>query len=489
MVSCRSQATEPSQGIGATTPRTPAHAQSRPQRKPAAGLIAAAVLLVLLVALVARVFPAPGGASTAGAAAAQVSGQSVWMTGVSGIIDPALANYLTKTMSRAAAAGAAALVVEIDTPGGLDSSMREIIQAELSSPIAIIFYVYPQGARAASAGTYILMGSDVAAMAPQTNLGAAHPVAISGSLSDVENTKVTNDAVAYITALASTHGRNATWAAQAVTQSVSLAAGDAKAQNVIDVVAPDLVSLQKALDGFTTKPKGLVLHLTGLPVKQVRMSWWESFLHAVVNPDLAYILVLLGLIGLVFGFLHPGLHLSAIAGVIALVLAAYALAILPVSWIGITLIVLAFILYVAEVKITSHGLLGVLGTISLILGGLFLFNSPAGAVRVSWPVILIVAIVALLVFAVVVRKVAAAMRRPHATGLNSLVGATGVVRAPLAPLGQVKVKGELWRARAEEGELLKDERIEVLRTEGLTLIVRRSCGSDADSQGKQGQQT
>jgi len=181
----------------------------------------------------------------------------------------------------------------------------------------------------------------------------------------------------------------------------------------------------------------------------------------------------LGLIGLVFGFIHPGLHLSAIAGVIALVLAAYALSILSVNWIGVTLIVLALILYVAEVKITSHGLLGVFGTISLVLGGLFLFNSPSGAVRVSWPVLLVVAIVALLFFVVVVRKIALAMRRPHSTGLSSLIGAKGVVRSPLEPLGQVKVNGELWRAKAEEGELLKDEPIEVVDIEGLTLIVKR----------------
>ena len=448
------------------------------RRKVAARAAAAIVLLGLvaglLAAFAAGAFPALGPA-TAAAAAPQGSTPSVWVTRVSGIIDPALGDYLTKTMTRASDSGAAALVVEIDTPGGLDSSMREIIQAELSSPIAIIFYVYPQGARAASAGTYILMGSDVAAMAPQTNLGAAHPVALSGSFDDVEQTKVTNDAVAYITGLATTHGRNATWAAQAVTQSVSLTAEDAKAQNVVDVVAPDLTSLLKALDGYTTKPKGIVLHLAGLPINQVSIGWWESFLHAVVNPDLAYILVMLGLIGLVFGFIHPGLHLSAIAGVIALVLAAYALSILSVNWIGVTLIVLALILYVAEVKITSHGLLGVFGTISLILGGLFLFNSPSGAVRVSWPVLLVVAIVALLFFVVVVRKIALAMRRPHSTGLSSLIGAKGVVRSPLEPLGQVKVNGELWRAKAEEGELLKDEPIEVVDIEGLTLVVRRQA--------------
>lgn len=445
-------------------------------RKAPAGAAAAIVLLGLVVGLLAAfaagAFPALGPA-TAAAAAPQGSTPSVWVTRVSGIIDPALGDYLTKTMTRASDAGAAALVVEIDTPGGLDSSMREIIQAELSSPIAIIFYVYPQGARAASAGTYILMGSDVAAMAPQTNLGAAHPVALSGSFDDVEQAKVTNDAVAYMTGLATTHGRNATWAAQAVTQSVSLTAEDAKAQNVVDVVAPDLTSLLKALDGYTTKPKGIVLHLADLPINQVSIGWWESFLHAVVNPDLAYILVMLGLIGLVFGFIHPGLHLSAIAGVIALVLAAYALSILSVNWIGVTLIVLALILYVAEVKITSHGLLGVFGTISLVLGGLFLFNSPSGAVRVSWPVLLVVAIVALLFFVVVVRKIALAMRQPHSTGLSSLIGAKGVVRSPLEPLGQVKVNGELWRAKAEEGELLKDEPIEVVDIEGLTLIVKR----------------
>ncbi len=445
------------------------------RRKVPARVAATIVLLGLVVGLLAAfaagAFPALGPATAA--AAPQGSTPSVWVTRVSGIIDPALGDYLTKTMTRASDAGAAALVVEIDTPGGLDSSMREIIQAELSSPIAIIFYVYPQGARAASAGTYILMGSDVAAMAPQTNLGAAHPVALSGSFDDVEQTKVTNDAVAYITGLATTHGRNATWAAQAVTQSVSLTAEDAKAQNVVDVVAPDLTSLLKALDGYTTKPKGIVLHLAGLPINQVSIGWWESFLHAVVNPDLAYILVMLGLIGLVFGFIHPGLHLSAIAGVIALVLAAYALSILSVNWIGVTLIVLALILYVAEVKITSHGLLGVFGTISLVLGGLFLFNSPSGAVRVSWPVLLVVAIVALLFFVVVVRKIALAMRRPHSTGLSSLIGAKGVVRSPLEPLGQVKVNGELWRAKAEEGELLKDEPIEVVDIEGLTLIVKR----------------
>ena len=456
-------------------PRAPRRRlQSRPRRRLVAGLIAAVALFALLVALAAGMLPALG-SSTAKAATPQGTNQSVWVTRVSGIIDPTLGGYLSKTMTRAADAGAAALVVEIDTPGGLDSSMREIIQSELSSPVAIIFYVYPQGARAASAGTYILMGSDVAAMAPQTNLGAAHPVGLSGSLDDVENAKVTNDAVAYITGLASTHGRNATWAAQAVTESVSLTAEDAKAQNVIDVVASDLPSLLKALDGFTTKPKGLTLHLTGLPINQVGMSWWESFLHAVVNPDLAYILVLLGLIGLVFGFIHPGLHLSAIGGLIALVFAAYALAILSVSWIGITLIVLALILYVAEIKITSHGLLGVFGTISLILGGLFLFNSPSGAVRVGWPVLLVVAIVALLFFSVVVRKIAVAMRRPHATGLNSLIGATGVVRMALEPFGQVKVNGELWRARSEEGELVEDAQIEVVGIEGLTLVVRRQA--------------
>jgi len=397
----------------------------------------------------------------------------VWVTRVKGIVDPALAGYLVKTMKQAADAQAAALVIEIDTPGGLDTAMRDIIQAEIDSPIPIVFYVYPQGARAASAGVYILMGSDVAAMAPQTNLGAATPVSLGGEMDEVMKAKVTNDAAAYIKALATTHGRNAVWAEQAVRQSVSLTAEEALQQNVIDFVAADLPALLLSIDGYVTSPKTLTLHTAGAPVNEVEMGWIQRFLHAIANPDIAYILMTIGVLGIILEFTTPGLGVSGIAGVICLLLAFYAFQVLPVNLVGIALVVVAFILYAAEIKIQSHGVLGIGATAALIAGGLLLFDTSASFLRVSWPVLVAAAVVVLAFFMLVVRKVALVMRRPHATGAESLVGTIGVTISPLSPQGQVRLRGEIWRAKAEEGDLLKDERIEVIRTEGLTLIVRR----------------
>jgi membrane-bound serine protease (ClpP class) len=425
-----------------------------------------------------------GAASGAGAAQARAAQAAapVWVTKATGIIDPALAGYLTKTMNQAADAGAAALVIEMDTPGGLDTAMRQIIQAELDSPIPVVLYVYPQGARAASAGVYILMGSDVAAMAPQTNLGAATPVALTGTMDDTMTAKVTNDAAAYIVALAKNHGRNATWAEAAVRQAVSLPADQALAQGVVDFVAPDLPSLLKAIDGTVTQPKRLTLHTADAPIKEVGMGWVAGFLHGIANPNIAYILMIIGILGLIFEIAAPGHVVSGLVGVIALLLSFYGLAVLPVSFIGIALIVLAMILFIAEVKIRSHGALGIGGVIALVLGGLLLFNSSAGYARVGWPVLVIVAVLAVAFFSLVVTKVRTAMRRPQATGPSALVGERGVTLSPLDPKGQVRVRGEIWKARTEGGVLLKDERIEVLSVEGLTLVVRRLAGPDTGSQ-------
>ncbi len=428
---------------------------------------------------------APAPQSTAApqsGAAPQTAMAPVWMTRVSGIIDPALAGYLTETMKQAADAKAAALVIEIDTPGGLDTAMRQIIQGELDSPIPVVVYVYPEGARAASAGVYILMGSDVAAMAPQTNLGAATPVALGGTMDDTMKAKVTNDAAAYVVALAKNHGRNAAWAEEAVRQSVSLPADQALAQNVVDFVEPDLPALLTAMDGFVTQPKGLVMHTAGAPVKEVQMGWGASFLHAIANPDIAYILITLGMLGIIFEIATPGLGVAGIAGVIALLLGFYGLAVLPVNYVGIALIVLAMVLFLAEIKVQSHGILGIGGAVALVLGGLLLFNTSASYLKVGWPVLIIVAVLVLAFFTLVVAKARGALRRPQATGVATLVGALGVTVSPLDPLGQVRVRGEIWKARTQGEALLKDERIEVLGVEGLTLVVRRSAGPDAGSQ-------
>lgn len=441
-------------------------------------------LLITLAGLILLHLPSWSDANALGAEAAERTTQnaaaSVWVTKVNGIVDPAMAGYLAKTMRQAAEAEAAALVIQIDTPGGLDTAMRDIIQAEIDSAIPIVFYVSPQGARAASAGLYILMGSDVAAMAPQTNLGAATPVSLTGDMDETMQNKVTNDAAAYIVGLATSHGRNAEWAEKAVREAVSLPAEEALEQNVIDFVADDLPALLEAIDGYVTTPKNLTLRTSGAPIKEVRMGWVQSFLHAIANPDIAYILMTVGILGIIMEISTPGLGVSGIAGVICLILAFYAFQVLPVNIAGIALVVLAMALYIAELKVQSHGILGVGGTAALIAGGLLLFDTSVSYLRVSWLVLAIAGVVAFLFFSLVVGKVAQSLRRPHATGLESMVGATGVVLSPLDPEGQVRLRGETWKARTEEGHLLKDEPVEVLRTEGLMLVVKRHRRPDTD---------
>jgi membrane-bound serine protease (ClpP class) len=444
-------------------------------------------LLLFLVAFASVALPAlsradaaPADAVLAQAAAGQEgSGAPVWVTTAKGIIDPALASFLVKTMGDAADAEAAALVVELDTPGGLDTAMRDIIQAELDAPIPVVFYVYPQGARAASAGVYILMGADVASMAPQTNLGAATPVAMGGEMDDVMKAKVTNDAAAYISGLATTHERNAAWAERAVRESVSLTAAQALEQNVIEFVSPDLPALLEAMDGYVTVPKGLTLHTAGAPVEEVSMGWVQRFLHAIANPDVAYILLTIGILGIIAEFSTPGFGGAGIGGAIALLLAFYSFQILPVSLVGIAFVVLAMILFVAEIFIQSNGVLGIGGAAALIAGGFLLFDTSLSFLKVSWPVVIAVAVLALLFFVFVIMAVARARRRPVTVGAETMVGATGVAVSPISPSGQVRLHGETWKARAEGADLSKDEPIEVIGSEGLTLIVRRATQSDA----------
>jgi membrane-bound serine protease (ClpP class) len=455
-------------------------------RKPRASRLAlvAAVILLAIGAFASSgpiVAAQPSTTTAPTTTEAQARPAPVWVTTATGIIDPALAGFLVRTMQQAADAGAAALVIELDTPGGLDKAMREIIQGELDSPIPVVVYVYPDGARAASAGVYILMASDVAAMAPQTNLGAATPVALGGTMDETMKAKVTNDAAAYIVALAKNHGRNAEWAEEAVRKSVSLTAEQALAMNVVDFVEPDLPTLLTAMDGFVTEPKGLVLHTAGAPVEEVEMGWITTFLHAIANPDIAYILMTLGILGIIFEISSPGLGAAGIGGVIALLLSFYGLAVLPVNFVGIALIVVAIILFVAEIKVQSSGILGIGGAAALIIGGLLLFDTSAPFAQVSWPVLVIVGVVAVAFFTLVVTKVRGALHRPQTTGASALVGTQGVALSLLDPRGQVRVRGEIWKARTEGETLLKDERIEVVSLEGLTLVVRRAEGPEAAS--------
>jgi membrane-bound serine protease (ClpP class) len=408
------------------------------------------------------------------------AGAPVWVCRVDGVIDPAVAGFVVRTIEKAAEAGAAALVIQLDTPGGLDTAMRDIIQAELDSPLPVVLYVSPPGARAASAGVYILLASDVAAMAPQTNLGAATPVSLTGDMDEVMRAKVTNDAAAYIRGLASTHDRNADWAEKAVRESVSLTADEALQENVIEFVAPDLPALLDAIDGYVTVPKGLVLHTAGAPLEEVKMGWIARFLHAIANPEIAYILLTIGILGIIAELNTPGFGGAGIGGVIALLLAFYSFQVLPVNLVGVALVVLAMILLGAEIFIQSHGVLGIGGVAALIAGGLLLFEDQAPYFGVSWPVVAGVGVVALLFFVFVLRAIARARRRPVSIGLEELVGASGKVISPLTPVGQVRVHGEIWKARSEGEVLVKDEPVEVLAIEGLTLVVRRSTARETD---------
>jgi len=441
---------------------------------------AAFVCATLLTVLVATTTVGCGDSSSQ-----QAEPGDIWNTSVDGIVDPAMAGFLVDVIEDASAAQAGALVVEIDTPGGLDSSMRDIIQAEVDAPIAVVFYVYPQGARAASAGLYILMGSDVAAMAPQTNVGAATPVSMGEEMDEVMQAKVTNDAAAYIRALATEHGRNADWAEEAVRDAVSLPAEEALAMGVVEFVSPDLTTLLQDIDGFTTVSKGLTLQTAGVPVHEVGMSWIQRFLHAIANPNIAYVLLSIGVLGIILEISSPGIGAGGVVGVISLLLAFYSLQVLPVNYIGVALIVVAIALLIAEIFVTSYGILGIGGGIALILGGFLLFDSPANYLRVSWPVLVVVAVIVAAFFLIVIRAVVKARHRPLATGIEGLIGTTGVVVTPVAPEGQVRLQGEMWRARSTGGALLKDEEIEVLDTEGLTLVVQRRAQNQEGARDEQ----
>lgn len=436
---------------------------------------------LLLFALVALGFaillagaPFPG--ATSPPAFAQPQG-AVWVTEAEGIIDPPLADYLEKTIRRAEEAQAEALIVLLDTPGGLDSSMRQIIQAELEAEIPVVIYVHPDGARAASAGVYIMMAADVAAMAPQTNLGAATPVSLGGEMGETLTRKVINDSVAYIRALAEEHDRNADWAEQAVREAESLPAAEAAEIGVIEFVAEDLDTLLDQLDGYETVPKGLTMETADAPIHRVEMNWAERFLHLVVNPNFAYIFLMVGILGIVLELQTPGLGAGGVVGVISLLLGLYALQALPVNLVGVALLVLAAILFVAEVFVVSGGVLAIGGVAAMILGGLLLFDSPEGFLRVDWSVIAVTALATLAFFMFVLRAVARARRRASSGGSEALVGAGGEVRQRLDPVGQVLVHGELWRAKADK-PVEAGASVTVTAVDGLTLTVREALTAD-----------
>jgi membrane-bound serine protease (ClpP class) len=392
-------------------------------------------------------------------------------------IDPATESWVTGAIGDAEKAHASLIIIRLDTPGGLDSSMRSIIQRMISSPLPVVVYVSPNGARAASAGLYITQASDVAAMAPQTNIGSATPIlegSGGGSTDVVLGRKIRNDARAYVSALALAHGRNAKLAALMVTKATNVPAPVALNRNLIDIIASSQENLLQQLNGFHVKgPKAQVLDTTGMQIQNHDMPLQYQILELIVNPTVAYLLLLVGMIGIAFEIFHPGAYVPGIVGVISLLLGLYGTAQLPVRAVGVILLILGVGMIFAEIKVPSHGFLGVAGIISLIIAGLLLFDTNSSAFETSAPIVIGAGLLigAGALFAVL--KVVQARHKPVQSGQEALVGQTATVRVPLDPIGQVFVKGALWKARTDDPELRIDKgaKVTVRSVKGLTLEV------------------
>ena len=430
--------------------------------------IAAAVLLGgLLLALVSVAAPASG-APAPSRAPADVTVHQVSLTGT---VDPLAARYVTRAIRRAEPAGAAAVLLRLDTPGGLDSSMREIVRAVAAARIPVIGWVGPPGSRAASAGAIILLGCPVAAMAPGTNVGAAHPVGITG---EVLAEKVTNDAAAYARSLAERWDRNADWAERAVRASVSASAAEALSLDVVDLVAADVPSLFAALEGRTVRTAAgeVTLHLGGARVVPVGMTLSERALHGLVDPNLAFLFFMIGLAGLIFEVTHPGLNLPGVIGLVLVVGAFVMFGMLPVNVAGIVLLAASFGFFLLDLHVAGHGLPTAAGIIALVLGGMFLFDASVPGVRVARPLLATTALGMASFFFFVVRAAMAARRLPVHSTADLVVGAEAIVTRVLSPTGVVQAGGESWTARAPEGTTAPiGTRVRVVARHGLVLDV------------------
>jgi membrane-bound serine protease (ClpP class) len=426
------------------------------------GLVLAAAILVLAAGVGAAVgAPAPGPGA-------------VDVIQVSGAITPITAEQIQGQIRDSEKSGARALVLVMDTPGGLESSMRSIVKAILASDVPVITYVSPPGSRAASAGLFIVTASHVAAMAPNTNLGAASPVQIGGPMDTTLAKKATSDAAALIQGLAETRGRNVEWNVKAVRQAISAASSEAVGLHIVDFVALDLRDVLRQADGRAVKLAGRLdtLAVAGAEIREIRSSLRHGILSWIADPNVAYILLTLGFYGLLFELQSPGAILPGVAGAIFLILGFVALQTLPVNLAGLLLMLLAMVFFILEVKVQSHGILAAGGAVSFLIGSLILFQPGLGGVfRVSLAVILGATLATVVFFLFVIGKAIGAQRRKVTTGAEGLVGEVGECVTALRPRGQVRVHGEIWQAVGAE-PVERGTAVEVVRVRGLTLEVR-----------------
>jgi membrane-bound serine protease (ClpP class) len=393
-----------------------------------------------------------------------------------GVIAPPNAEYFARTLRLARERGAQLLVVELDTPGGLMSSMEDIVKAILASDIPVAVYVSPSGAKAGSAGTFITVAAHIAAMAPGTSIGAAHPVSATGEdVPGAMEKKVTNYAASYIRSLAEQRGRNADWAELAVRESAAISEKQAMEKRVIDLVAPNLNALLEKIDGRTVKlpQRTVVLKTREAPVQRSEMVLRERLLHVLVNPNVLAILGVLALYGLIAEIQNPGAIFPGVIGAISLLLMLYGFSVLPVSWAGIALLVLAVILFIADAFAPSHGVLTLGGAISMLLGLLMLFETPDPALRVSWVVALTLTALTSLFFLFIVAAGIRAQQARRVTGMEAMKGAVAVARTDIAPRGKIFYDGAYWNAVTEGESIKAGERVVIERMEGLTAVVRK----------------
>lgn len=425
------------------------------------------------------------------------AGRSAILLDVEGAIGPATTDYLRKGFEAAADRDAALIILRMDTPGGLDSAMRDIIRGILASPIPVVTYVAPSGARAASAGTYILYASQLAAMAPSTNLGAATPVQLGGGSqplgggdtddddkdsedgeggdatpsTDAPMAKAVNDAVAYIRGLAQLHDRNADWAEQAVRKAASLSAGVALERDVIEIIAIDLQDLLAQADGRTVRLGGgmVTLETGGLEIVTMGPDWRARFLGVITNPNIAYVLMLIGIYGIIFEMISPGTIFPGVIGAIALIIGLFALNLLPINYAGAGLVLLGIALMVGEAFAPSFGVLGIGGAIAFALGSLFMFDDVPGF-ELSLSVVLTATAASAALLAVMLAAVVRAHRRKVVSGEPAMIGSTGEVLMWSGVTGQVHLHGERWQARSDQ-PIATGECVRVIGRDNLVLVV------------------
>ena len=406
------------------------------------------------------------------------TGKKAYVISVDASINPSTAEYISSGIERAAEENAECLIIKLNTPGGLLKSTRVIVTDILDSEIPVVVYVFPGGSQAASAGVFITLAGHIAAMAPGTNIGAAHPVTMQGEQDSIMNEKATNDAAAFIRTISEKRDRNIQWAEDAVRKSLSITETEALKEKVIDLIAVSVQDLLEKIDGkeIVLSSGTKVLDTKNAGIIEIGMNFRQKILNLVSDPNIAYILLMIGIYGIMFELYSPGTIFPGVIGGISLIVAFYSLHTLPVNYAGLALIIFAIILFIAEIKIVSHGLLTIGGIISLVLGSIMLIDmeSTLEVFRISWQVILVFVILTAAFFIFAIGFAIKAQTRKPVTGIEGIIGEIGEAISDLAPEGQIMVHGEIWTAECQDGPVSKGTKVEVVQITNLKLMVRKT---------------